>query len=374
MSELLIRLRADGRSEWLDGAGRVQDGWPQAGEDDRVTVLVPAEDVLLLEAPRVAKSERQLGLALPFAIEDQLAAPVEQQHVAWAPARDGERVRVGVVAKDVLEAWLQRLRAAKLEPDAVLPDSLALPFADQRATALQETGRIVLRMGETQALAGTPDELQSLAGRFGQVDLWLSGASESILVAHAVQRIEQPLSAMKAQALQPALNLLQGAYAPRRRVGSAQRAWRWAAMLAGIALALLFLQAVVDRQKLAGKVADQQAEMEQLYRRAVPAATTVLDPAAQLQSVLAAQGLGQGDAALDLLGRVGPALTTDARLSLDALEYREQRLELVVQAPDVASLDGLRQRLAQAGLPTEITGTTPGTQGVQGRLRIGDQP
>jgi hypothetical protein len=45
-----------------------------------------------------------------------------------------------------------------------------------------------------------------------------------------------------------------------------------------------------------------------------------------------------------------------------------------VQAGSVADLDGLRQRLARSGLHAEIADTTPGTRGVQGRLRLGAAP
>jgi len=45
-----------------------------------------------------------------------------------------------------------------------------------------------------------------------------------------------------------------------------------------------------------------------------------------------------------------------------------------VQADGMAALDALRGRLARAGLTAEIVSSTPGTQGVQGRLRIGDVP
>ena len=57
----LIRWRADGSTEWLslarDGAvieGPIA-GWPRRSAE-RCIGLLPAEQVLLLEAPRVAKS------------------------------------------------------------------------------------------------------------------------------------------------------------------------------------------------------------------------------------------------------------------------------------------------------------------------------
>src|SRR5690606_7370419 len=132
------------------------------------------------------------------------------------------------------------------------------------------------------------------------------------------------------------LNLLQGDYAPRGRADGLARDWRWAAVLAGIALFLALLHPLLDRHKLAGKVAAQQAEMEQLYRRAVPQASVVDDPARRLQSALAARGLGRGEAVISLLARAAPAIAADGSLALDSFEFRERRLELIVQAANVA--------------------------------------
>jgi type II secretory pathway component PulL len=136
----------------------------------------------------------------------------------------------------------------------------------------------------------------------------------------------------------------------------------------------VLLTPLVERQLLAGAVAQQRAEMQALARRVVPAGRAVTDPVRQLQAALGAHGLGQGDGALDLLTRVAPAIAADSQLATDSLNYRRPHLELVMQAPDMAALDALRGRLSHAGLTAEIVSSTPGTQGVQGRLRIGDVP
>ena len=75
----LIRLLPAGAAEWLalGRDGRVLAG-PEPGlpahPAERSVVLVPAEAVLLLRAPRVARQRRQLELAVPYAIEDALVA------------------------------------------------------------------------------------------------------------------------------------------------------------------------------------------------------------------------------------------------------------------------------------------------------------
>lgn len=375
MTDLLLRLLGDGGSEWIDIDGVVASGWPPPRPGQRTVVLVPAEEVLLLEVVRGAGNERQWTQALPFVVEEQLVSPVESQHVAWARGIDDEHVNVAVVARARLEAWLAQLRAAGIEPDVLLPETLALPWQPDRPVLLVDGGRCLLRIGESGALGGEAGEIAAFVqcmDTLPGVDAWRVGDSHSPLptqdqrlVAHALQAFVVP---------DVVLNLLQGDYAPRSRADGLARDWRWAAVLAGIALFLALLHPLLDRHKLAGKVAAQQAEMEQLYRHAVPQASVVDDPARRLQSALAARGLGRGEGVISLLARAAPAIAADGSLALDSFEFRERRLELIVQAANVADLDALRQRLAHAGLTAEIAGTTPGTRGVQGRLRIGAGP
>jgi general secretion pathway protein L len=300
--------------------------------------------------------------------------PIESQHVAWWRGSRDDRLCVAVVARARLDAWLAQLHGAGVAPDVLLPEPLALPWQSDRPTLLVDGSRCVLRLGESSALAGDVGEIVAFAAHAEsiRVDAWLVGDGPSLLPAQEEHVVAHALHAFSTQGA--GLNLLQGDYVPHGRSDGLARRWRRAAALVCIALLLALLHPLLDRHKLTGKVAAQRAAMAQLYRRAVPSATLVDDPARQLQSALAARGLAHGDGVVNLLAQIAPALAADDRLSLDSLDYRERRLELVVQAGSVADLDALRQRLARSGLSAEIAGTTPGTRGVQGRLRLGAAP
>jgi general secretion pathway protein L len=373
MSRILIRIAPDGELRWLSASApiRVQRGVPPVAADDRLWVIFPAEDVLLMSAPRVARSLAQMQQALPYAIEDQLAAAIETQHVAWASAADPEQVSVAVVARERLDALLASLRARGLEPDVLVPESLLLPWQARAATVLIEPNRAVLRYGEARAFVGQPDELLMFAGSVDAgLDGVLVGVQQSPLPLRNIRCVDDALLAyVDALSSEPPLNLLQGDYAPRRRAGRTQRAWRWAAGLAVAGLLLSFAHGLLERAQLASLVDRQRAEMADLYRAAVPGATRIVDAEQQLRSALAAAGRGRGDASLSLLAQAAPGLSTDPRIQLDALELRDDSLELVVSAPDVAALDALRQRLA-VGAAVELTAATPGSKGVEGRLRL----
>lgn len=385
---LLIRLQPDGAAEWLalGRDGRVLAG-PQAGLPtegaERIDVLVPSEAVLLLRAPRVARQRRQLEQALPFAIEEQLAAPVETLHVALSASDAGDQLTVAVVSRAQLGAWLAALRGAGLEPDRIVPESWLLPYAPDLATLVVDGERAVLRHGEAGAFAGRLEEVPGWLAileadaRRPRTLRWI-GAAHASMPERVTEREElgSPLRWYAQRLPQaPELNLLQGGYAPRRGQEGAQKLWRWAAGLAAFAVLAAFAHLLIERSQLADRRDRQRVEMEQLLRGALPGITRVVDPKAQLAAEYARLGNGQGQGALPLLARVAPMIAGSGLYTLDAIEFRADALELTLRTRDVAALDSLREALSN--LPStdvEVTSANPGSGGIEGRLRVRSRP
>lgn len=375
MKNILLRIKSDGDAEWMGDDGVVTPGWPTAALHDRLTVLVPAEDVLLLEVARLPGNQRQWSKAIPFLVEDLLVLPIETQHVAWKWTGDDNPILVCVVAHARMAEWTTRLRDAGLEPELMVPESLALPFHGDAPSLLIEGKRTLLRRTHAQALAGTTDEVVAIASNTEPVleaHAWLVADAQAPFPSRTTTLIPHALHAFSVR--DGAFSLLQGAYITRKRLDGLARHWWRTAALAGIALLLLAIHPVIDRQKLKTKVAEQRHEMQQLYRQVAPGAEVAGDPAALLESALASHGLGRSSGAMRVLSRVAPVVAADNRLSLDSIEYRDRRLELIVQAEGVSNLDRLRQRLVRAGLKAEIAGTTPGTNGTEGRLHVWEAP
>lgn len=377
----LIRLLPDGGAEWLalGRDGRILSG-PQSGlpatPAERTWVLVPAEAALLLRAPRVARARRQLEQAVPFAIEDQLAAPIELSHVALDDSAQGDDLGVAVVSHSAMEAWLAPLHAAGIAPDRMLPDGALLP--GEGATVFVEGRRALLRYAPAGLFAGSVEEIPDWLALLGTAGAapprlrWI-GTAASVPAGLAVERedADVPLRWFAARFAQSdAPNLLQGRYAPQRGREDARRVWRWAALLALAAALAGIAQLALERRQLEARHLAQRAEMESLLRTAVPGINRIVDPRAQLAAEQARVARGGGSGLLPLLARIAPSLSGSGRYTLDGLEYRGDTLELVVRAPDVATLDGLREALAAMALQVELTGATPGSGGVEGRLRI----
>jgi general secretion pathway protein L len=83
------------------------------------------------------------------------------------------------------------------------------------------------------------------------------------------------------------------------------------------------------------------------------------------------RGSDSGTGLMRLLARIAPLLGGSTRSALTGMEYHNATLELAVRAPDVPTLDLLRERLATLpGLKVEVTAANSGADGIDGRLRI----
>lgn len=387
---LLLRLAPDGSLSWLRQAGAHEpSSTPGAPPDSalsaaaEIVVLVPAEDVLLTEVSLGARNRAQLMQALPYAVEDQLLAPVEELHFA-AVREDGDRVGVAVVAKERLQRWLQLLDEAGIRADRMLPESLALPLADGRATAVIENMRAIVRLKPWSAFACAPAELPDWldrvrgSGELASLDVHDFRAQPALALpvpVTAYRERQRDVLAFLAAAHPREPNLLDGEFAPRHRRAGGARAWRFAAALAAAAGLLAFANLGLDVLQLSRTDARLRTEATETVRKAFPdldaAQLARLGPEQAMRVRLERQRGGDANGLLRVLGQLAPVLGGMTRIQTRGMEYRNGSFELAVRAPDVAAVDGVRERLVASGLAAEVTAANPGSEGVDGRIRIG---
>lgn len=378
---LLIRFFDDGGAEWgrfgedgecLQGP---QAGLPAASDvgEGRVVVLAPGEAVLLTDAAVPTRNPSKLRRALPFAVEARLVGDVTAQHVVpGRPDADG-RVPAAVVARQRLEAWMDRLQEAGLEPDALYPEPLALPGEAESDTVLLERGRAVVRTGTRAGFACEADLLPVLVPSWNTAALTVYRTPDAAGIvdgARDARELDIPALCLLAKGVDSAgLDLLQGEYRPRRRARSGRRLWAAAAALAlawGV-LELGLLTADYFRLRAANDAVD--ARIESVFRETFPD-QPVRDPTAQMRQQLALRG-ARDAAALDLLRTLAPVLDRAVNIRLESLEYREGRLLVGVHANDIAALDALRNAVSASGpYRVELASASATESGVDGRLAI----
>ncbi|MGA9333473.1 MAG: type II secretion system protein GspL [Rudaea sp.] len=395
MSErLLIRLQTDGQLSWLtqDASGRALSGASLGAPSSqvvaraqRVVVLVPAEDVLLLETPRIAGGAAQFRKAVPFALEDQLAGQVEDLHFAIPERASGDRVAVAIVARATLIDWIDRLASEGIRADAMFAETQALPCESEGACVLIEAERALWRFAPAQAGAceanALPDWLAAIASGDDKPralivhDFRDAPTLELPMRPVRYHRNQRDALAFFAAQLgnEPGLNLLQGEFAPAHRQAPAKRLWRNAATLTAAAVILLFVYYGADCWRLSRQSARLDAAAHAILHGTFPGMDKVVgDPRQLMQSAMRGLSAG-GDSSglLSLLARIAPILGSTTRTSLTGMEFHNDTLELAMRAPDIPTLDRMRESMNNlSGLSVELTAVNSGAEGIDGRMRI----
>lgn len=390
---------ADGTSEWMrvsEGAtgtpverGALEEAGRQC-TGCRIVVLVPGEDVTLARAVIPARNRQRVLAALPYALEDRLIPDVETLHFAPGMRESGGALCAAVVERARMDQWIERLRAAGIVPDMLVPDTLTLPFEagawtvlDKGEISLVRTAAqggftldsanfaLLLPLSVEEAGDQRPervvlyDDAHKLAVEFpkdsGVHVEWraVSGSRLALMVEHFSE--------------QAAINLLQGDYSRREQLGRVWRPWIPAALLLAVLLLVNAGMTVTDFVVLSRENAALEKEIQAIYLDAFPEARRVVNPRAQMEQGLVTLrgGGGAGGGFLALMNDAAGPLKQVENLILQRVSYHDGKLDLALVIGDLQALDRLKQQLSeQAGMTVDIQSASALNDRVEARLQL----
>jgi general secretion pathway protein L len=383
---------SDGTRRGVPKAGPLEDAAHEAG-DRPVIVLVPAAHTSTLSVDLPARGAR-LRAALPFAMEDHVAGEIEDLHFAAGERFASGRLPVVVVAHARMQDWLERLQESGISPARLVPENHGLPYVPNTLSMLASEGQLMFNDGselefvmqevrpvDALTAAGVLDTDEPEGAALPRHLLVYCGSEDQQLFESDWTALRQELDGVDinllADGVLPRLavtvasgagiDLLQGRYGEKTDVGAVLRPWRYAA-------ALLLVLGIVG---LAGKgvdyfrlAAEESALKEQFaveYRKIRPNDTgEVLDPMGTVVSIRRALG---GAASADpvflpSLQQLALAIRDNEAAAIQAISYRAGVVDVRLTAPDVATLDRIRQSVSESARFTAS---------IQSTDRIGDR-
>lgn len=393
------------QAEWLiaDGGGArrgniswgsLSDAAAQAS-GRKVVVLVPGTDVVLAEPVLPLKSSgAKLAQVVPFALEEQLAADVEDLHFAVGKRDSRPGTPVAAVAHACMTEWLSALQNAGLQTDSIYAETAVLPVVAGAVAVLIDGKRVYVRR---EKLPGAVIEVEpliealQLALASGEearenVTIFLSeddyererelleGLREFTASLQLKLLPDGPLPLLAANISQNApVNLLQGPYGAKAKLNVSFAPWRYAA-----ALAIIFIAAhvglktwqYVHYKKVEGQL---DAQIAETYQQALPGSPVPPPEEArrQVEQVLnQLRGTGPTSGMLTTLAMLSEAMAQAPNTDIEALSYRNNVTDLRVLAPSVDVLDRIRQAAGERGVTAEIQSANPRDSKFEGRLQF----
>lgn len=235
-----------------------------------VVALIPGFVALSTVAVLPKVRSGQVRKMIPFALEEQIAGDLDQQHFAVGhPVRtadssstDGLKVPVVVIRRETIDRYLEVLRTAGLDPSAVYLDESFVAAKPGDVVAWLQGEEVFLRAPSGVGMRSRAEDLSTTLDLmpsdppFLSLGLQVVGLSESSIDSglkldeletrfsrvQTVQTATHVLDWLLAQrANADPINLLQGDLAPRHRNEGLPARWRWPSALAAGLLALVLI-------------------------------------------------------------------------------------------------------------------------------------
>lgn len=387
----------------VDGSGQPAAGTYRGGLQDitrfaqgrQVVVIVPAKDMLCYR-PQVPKtSSARLRQAVPYLLEDNLLSPVDAYHFALGQRDDGGNLPVNILPLPLLQSWLTPFDEAGIRPAIMVPDTLCLPWQEGQWTLYIDESGVRVRISQNEGFFAEWDNLQVImssmlasAESAPQAYTVYGEAKDLDACAQRLTAIQQQLAADSPDSWQqinadlfqlcqqnyasyPAINLLQGRLKPRLQFDRQLGRWRLAA---GLLLGLILLQLfsyMLGYWQLSREVSwlDEQIEME--IRSGFPEIKTIRQPLNQVNTALrelrAQAGESQYHRLISAIGQASQARS----VNLQELNYRNQRMIISLQLPDLQAVNLFEQALRkQKGIEVKVLSAKNSDKLVSARLEV----
>ena len=350
-----------------------------------IWLLLPGERVVSKVMSFSAKERRHLARIAPFQFEESVATDIETLHFSLGEP-SGEEVVVAYTNKAWLTQQLLAFEEKGMEVRVCAAEPLMLP-GNAGDWCLRFDKLVSVRYGEglgfaiepglvTPALdallidAEPPEKITLLADDEDGLDD-LKALLPAELTAELELRLESAWEGFGSQSA-ASVNLRQGEFARRLPIEKWWQDWKIAAIVALVAVISYAGVNIANYELLKREDLALRQQIEKSYRSVISAGR-ISDAEKQLQSkVKGFKGSAHSVSVMQMISRVGPLIAATEDVSLQGLNYADQRGELRInlRAKTFNSIEQLRGQVEKAGFTAELLNSVAQGDGHQARMRI----
>lgn len=310
--------------------------------------------------PVTAKSEAEARKAALYAVEDDLAQPVEDVMLVLGPRLPGSIERdVYIVDGAVLERWRRQLIEIGLGHALIVAENSLRSSAD----AVWNFGNRVLMI--------RPDECFAADTALGEDAV--RGFIDAAGFSGAQMRSAEPLAVLSALHREMPGVQLQSSKAQHTK---GLRAWQTAAALAAAGLLIWAVTLVLETR--AQELTAQRAELvaRQMFRTQFAGAPEPVDVHAEVRRIMQAHAAGNDAGFQSMASALFKVMSASDTIRLQRLSYSaaETALTADLYFANAADEAAFRSRLEPAGLRTDAAEISDTAGGVHGRFTLRSAP
>jgi general secretion pathway protein L len=367
-----------------------------------VIALIPATEALTTTVNLPARGGSKLNAAIPYALEEQVAADIETMHFAAGDKRDSGIRPVAAVSRAQLDTWLARFEEVGIIPSKIIPENYGLTRVPGTMSVLVDDDCVFFNDGgDTEFVmeGANPSDALVAAGKLadrtdddappeqsGHLIVYCNAADEErlshdwIALRHELHSVDINLLADGALprlavtvASGQGVNLLQGRYGPKVDYQSWLRPWSKAAILLLTLIIVGFAGKVVDYYRLNQEEAALRAQFTQEYQQFNPnASTDIVDPMAIVNSMKRSLGTATAPQVfLPSIRELATAMQQYSEAQIEAVSYRAGVVDIRVISPDVETVGNIQKALNASGrFVASIQSTDKVADRINSRIQI----
>lgn len=389
-------VNAAGELTSMIAHGSLSDAAPIA-EKHKTVVLLDNTSVHIETVQLPIKNRQKLLRAIPFALEEQIADDVDDLHFVAGKLQPDGSVPVAAIKKQTLTAIIEAINAAGIEPAAIVPDTLCLTANSKQWAVLLHDNQANLQFNTfngsefdrdlvptiissilQQKTLETPEKI-ILFTQDGDPDSKTSQDiidslpenSELIQVTYNTHPLV--IYCGQYQNAMP-LNLLQEAYKPKSKNNVEWQRWRLAATLAVIWIGLQLGSTGAQYYDLHEKNEQLSIQIENIYKTAFPKSKRIVNARVQMEQKLnELKGGGSasaGTSMVALLTDSASALASETGITLQAINYRNNRMELELTGSNLQAIESLNKKINKQPIQSEIVSSSSEKDQVKGNIRV----
>lgn len=312
----------------------------------RLIAVIPGQQVATKLHTLGQLSDKQKRQAAGFSIEDELAATLDDSHIAL----DASGIRLAVVANTVLENLLAVMNEHGLSPDIICADYDSFENAD----SFTYEGRVIQRAGNGLGFA-IETELAST----------ILDAGQNIPPTVDAERFLQKIAAALQGGHAP-INLRQGHYTKRGAAGLGKYK-RSALIAAGIMLAFV-LSNVFQGYSIGQKTAALKTQMGQIYTEVFPGEDVPDNPALAVIRAQADAKASNKQEFVKLSALLASSIKKVEGVEVESMRYdaAKSQLSLSINYSSFDDVERLKRAIATIGGAFAESGTRQSGDGLSG--------
>jgi general secretion pathway protein L len=359
-----------------------------------VTVILPLKDVSYFSIDLSIQNEKNLRKALPYALEDNIVAPVEDLFFALENKHNVNR-GVWVINHQRFQAYLDCLKELSIEALHIVP-AMALmknPEFDYSLWLYEEEATLSGKVGTFtfdsinleivfDALLGEDNyaqyscEIVNFGDNFQENSFNAPTHSKLDFTLNHFDK-GQFLTALSTRFLEQhphsPVNLLQGQYDTSIDILEILKKWKWAGILSTLILCFFVVTTMLENAKLSKQLDKLTADINYQYLKAFPKIKKPSKAKAKMVQVLSTLDDGKSRGANKLsiaLSEVGKALLLAKDVSIDKVEYTKPNITLTLNTETVDAIDNTFSQLSKLDYEVKVVSVSNKSDSVVGLIKV----